>query len=248
LAYNTPTTPLSRNLKDETMSQDIEFPEFPYFSVKYVHPNHTSLGHLLYPSIIERFFSRIDLISNPGPLPARFGECRVYQDPKITTIYSTHNGPIASRQTLPTLSHKFRGSISPRIVALALARPEYVVRLLQRRRLPRMGWANTCGNPVCVHPLHLRCLQDPRWAGGVLQPRERSRTRRTSEWLTLPEVRWLQYKMMTAFTHEPADVISQFSTLVGMDFSTVVEVWNTLVARDRIYWFEHFVVKGEHRL
>ena len=217
------------------MSQDIDFPDFPYFSIKYVYPNAHTLNNLMYPSLIERYLSRLDLIGvaegiTASPLPSRFGACRVWKS--------------LGNPSRPTLTHKHRGNVNPQFISYALARPDRVGELLARRRLPRMSYSTLCGRPGCLHPLHVHSHEDPVW-GAVLRPRKRT-TRREIDWLTLPECGWLQHKMLNSFAKSLEDPITQISDDLGVHFSTLVDIWNTMVDLDRKAFYETFIVEGEH--
>jgi hypothetical protein len=207
------------------MPEDIDFIDFPHLSVTYVHPNAHLLNSLMYPTLIERYMSNLEFITDStNPLPKRYGACRMAHSPTIT--------------------HKHRGQVKSELITWALARPEAVTEVLARRRLPRLTYRTLCGRPGCMHPLHLLCDQDPRNVG-LIQPRPRTARNRHNDWLTLPEMRWLWSRMTTSFNHDLADVITEVSEAIGVHYSTLVDVWNTLVEIDRKDFYKTFVVQGE---
>jgi hypothetical protein len=220
------------------MPEGIDFIDFPYFSVTYVHPNASALNSLLYPSLIQRYISNLVFVTTDCPLPPRFGQCRHWlpdQEPVLKTPW--------------TLAHKYRGSISPRLISLALARPGQVEQMLLRRRLPRATWKTQCGDPGCLHPLHLYIDQDPVAPSQAKKPRIRHHGKRTVDWLTMPEMHYLESRMRFSFAKDPADILTAISEDIDIHFTTLFDVWNQIVDYNRKRFYETFIVlQGEHHL
>ena len=220
------------------MSEGIDFNDFPYFSIHYIHPNYHSLGTLLYPAVISRFMSNLEFIADStNPLPKRFGACRIWN-----TVAGARG-----RKSQPTLSHKYRGNLNPQLISFALARPKIISGLLMRRRLPRLSYRTLCGRPGCLNPLHQECDQDPRNVG-VHRPRPRTAGCRNNDWLSMPELAWLRYRMRTSFNHDLGDVVTEVSEDIGVHFTVLVNIWNTIVELDRKVFYETFVVEGEQHV
>jgi len=205
---------------------EIDFFDFPYFTVKSVQKD-SPLYTTFYADLLQQYLAEVHLISDGhNPLPPRYGECRV----------SDHE----------IYYHRYRSRIPAQYLSFILGHPDVVADLLKARAFNRLTFQTLCGRQACVHPLHIKCFQDPAWHPEPPQPRVRRLGRINDDWLTYPELKRLEFIMTSTYTKDLSDVVAEFANRIAVSFSTVVSTWNTLVTLHRRRFHESFVVMGKY--